>query len=400
LSKVFEDTWSEIEETWEIIGQPIWDVIEGCIETVNETFEELMPEISQFVDDCFEDIDTYWNETLQPCLEAIGKYIEEELGPAFEEVFGTVIPVAVEGCFDYIVFLWDNTLMPCLTGITTFINGIFSQDWKLAFDGLEGILEGFTSISGMHWQAFMALLPQEAQEAIASVTQEHENLKQQFAEKINPMIDKWMEFCASLGEELEPVVATVTTKFNEIKNEISLKVNDAWADVKEAFANIKSDIEEKMTEAKEKVGEIIEEIKGFFDFTFTWPKIPMPHFSISPAGWKADDLLKGTIPSLSVQFYAKGGILNDPTIFGMNGNSLMVGGEAGPEAVAPIETLQGYVAAAVASQNVMLVECLDRIHDAILSLDENMGGHLKEALDDTSLKVNNREFGRLVRGVT
>jgi phage-related minor tail protein len=92
--------------------------------------------------------------------------------------------------------------------------------------------------------------------------------------------------------------------------------------------------------------------------------------------------------------------MDDPTIFGLNGNRLMAGGESGPEAIAPIDTLQGYVASAVASQNAMLVEALDRIHSAILSMDENMGGHMKEALDDTAFKINNREFGRLVRGVT
>lgn len=61
--------------------------------------------------------------------------------------------------------------------------------------------------------------------------------------------------------------------------------------------------------------------------------------------------------------------------------------------------LQGYVAAAVASQNKDLLLILQRILDAILELDANMGGNLREALDGASLKINQREFGRLVRGV-
>ena len=36
-----------------------------------------------------------------------------------------------------------------------------------------------------------------------------------------------------------------------------------------------------------------------------------------------------------------------PTIFGMNGNRLMAGGEAGPEAILPIDRLEGYVAGAI-----------------------------------------------------
>ena len=97
--------------------------------------------------------------------------------------------------------------------------------------------------------------------------------------------------------------------------------------------------------------------------------------------------------------YKKGGVLENPTAFGINGNNLMVGGEAGAEAVAPIDVLQGYVANAVASQNAGLITFLEQILNAILMMDENMGGSLREALEGTSLKINNREFGRLVRTV-
>lgn len=48
-------------------------------------------------------------------------------------------------------------------------------------------------------------------------------------------------------------------------------------------------------------------------------------------------------PEIPVSWYANGGILNRPTIFGSNGNSLMGGGEAGKEAVLPIDLLKSYI---------------------------------------------------------
>ena len=54
---------------------------------------------------------------------------------------------------------------------------------------------------------------------------------------------------------------------------------------------------------------------------------------------------------MGIEWYAKGGIMNDPTVFGINGNRLMVGGEAGAEAIAPIDTLLGYVRTAVREEN-------------------------------------------------
>ena len=83
----------------------------------------------------------------------------------------------------------------------------------------------------------------------------------------------------------------------------------------------------------------------------------------------------------------------------MNGNNLMVGGEAGAEAVAPIDVLQGYVAAAVASQNEALVNALDRVAMILSDIRESLGDDLKNQIENTSLSINNREFGRLVRGV-
>lgn len=58
---------------------------------------------------------------------------------------------------------------------------------------------------------------------------------------------------------------------------------------------------------------IIDSIKGFLDFDFTLPHIPLPHFGILPEGWKIKDLLKGVIPSLDIQWYAKA--YNDPFLF-------------------------------------------------------------------------------------
>ena len=71
---------------------------------------------------------------------------------------------------------------------------------------------------------------------------------------------------------------------------------------------------------------------------------------------------------MSVEWYAKGAVLHQPTIFGINpstGNA-MIGGEAGAEAVAPIATLQGYVQEAVRAENAGVMELLSEILAAIL----------------------------------
>lgn len=90
---------------------------------------------------------------------------------------------------------------------------------------------------------------------------------------------------------------------------------------------------------KDFIGETVKSIRRFFDFDWELPKIKLPHFSIS-GGFS---LNPPRIPKFSVAWYAKGGILNSPTIFGMNGSQFMGGGEAGQEAVLPVELLKKFI---------------------------------------------------------
>lgn len=84
---------------------------------------------------------------------------------------------------------------------------------------------------------------------------------------------------------------------------------------------------------------VVDKIKSFFDFDWKLPEIKLPHFKISPedASMNPIDWIKDGIPSFSVEWYKNGGILNHPTIFGTNGSNLMAGGEAGAEAVLPLD---------------------------------------------------------------
>lgn len=124
--------------------------------------------------------------------------------------------------------------------------------------------------------------------------------------------------------------------FNKIKSTIKNVLDSVKNTVSTIFSNIKNTITEKIESAKNTVKNVIEAIKGFFNFKFSWPKIPMPHFSITPSGWKVGDLLKGSIPRLGISWYAKGGVFDKPTLFNYSGG-LGGLGENGAEAVVPLE---------------------------------------------------------------
>jgi hypothetical protein len=115
--------------------------------------------------------------------------------------------------------------------------------------------------------------------------------------------------------------------------------------------------------------------------------------------------MKGKIPKLGIEWYAKAMnnpmIMTKPTVFGYNAatGSLQAGGEAGSEVVSGTNTLMNMISTAVSGQNSELVMVLYRILEAILAMDENIGGNMREALAGTSFEINRREFARLVKAV-
>ena len=245
-----------------------------------------------------------------------------------------------------------------------------------------------------HWDEIKAKAIEVANGISAKIEELVEKLGDLWAIIKTRALSIWESIRSGIREKAESIRTGVQEKFQNMKENIEEKLTSAKEKAVSIFTSIKDEIQSKIEDARDKVGEAIEKIKSFFDFEWKLPDIKLPHFK------KTGETSLG-LPIIGVEWYAKGGVLNQPTIFGMNPatGSAMVGGEAGAEAVAPIDVLQGYVAEAVASQNLGMVTVLERILDAILAMDENMGGNLREALDGTSLSINNREFGRLVRSV-
>lgn len=129
--------------------------------------------------------------------------------------------------------------------------------------------------------------------------------------------------------------------------------------------NTNEDFRRKVDEVFGKVVSTIKgavnKIKGFFDFEWELPKIKLPHFSISGKF----SLNPPSIPKFSVDWYANGGILNRPTVFAQNGSRLMAGGEAGPEAILPIELLKTYLNEEISKNNNVLAGIIKEILDGM-----------------------------------
>jgi phage-related protein len=142
IKEFFAGLWTELKGIWDSVGQPIWDLIQECVSIVRDVYAQYMPEIKEFVSGCFTDIQNFWNKNLKPCLDAIGKFIKNTLAPIFKTVFETYIKGYVETAFNFIKSMWNDTLKPVFTGITDFLTGVFTLNFKQAWNGIQSFLKG------------------------------------------------------------------------------------------------------------------------------------------------------------------------------------------------------------------------------------------------------------------
>lgn len=124
-------------------------------------------------------------------------------------------------------------------------------------------------------------------------------------------------------------------KLSAIKDKFFEGMNAAGNAVKGALDGIKNWFSEKLTAVADFVKGIIDRIRSFFSLEIPTPKIKLPHFSISGEF----SIAPPSVPSLSIDWYAKGGVMTKPTIFGASGGKLLGGGEAGDEAILPLSAL-------------------------------------------------------------
>lgn len=157
---------------------------------------------------------------------------------------------------------------------------------------------------------------------------------------------------------------TIKEKCSAVANFMGEKFENAKNTVLGIFDKISTGISDKIDKAKEFVSSGIEKIKSFFNFSWELPKLKMPHFKINGSF----SINPPSVPSFGIEWYKNGGILNDAGVFGINPKtgSLRVGGEAGPEAVAPISTLQDYIRTVVSEENSGMYYILQRIYDVLV----------------------------------
>lgn len=154
-----------------------------------------------------------------------------------------------------------------------------------------------------------------------------------FAGAFKLAYDNCESFRNKVNDFVNKVKSFIKSGFEAAKNNIVTPITTAKTKALAVFDSIRSGISNKINAAKDAVKSAIDKLKGFFNFSWSLPKIKLPHFSISGSF----SLNPPSIPKFSVDWYAKGGVFDKTTLFGY-GNGMIGGlGENGTEAIVPLE---------------------------------------------------------------
>ena len=275
---------------------------------------------------------------LMPYIQRFGEYVISKL-PQIREVASNVA-----GGFERIVtavrnvITWFQNLSPAMQNVVTVI-GIAIVAIGPVLTVLGGIISGIGTL-----MFILPLLLSPIGLIVAAVAA--------VIAIIIACIAHWDEIKAKIEETANNISAfmqalrdDVVQCWQNLQENVATVAENIRSKVSTIFEAIRESITDKINLAKEAVNTAITKIKEFFNFSWSLPPLKLPRITIS-GNFSLNPV---SVPTFGLEWFAKGGILNDPTIFGMNpftGNA-MVGGEAGAEAIAPISTLKQYVTEAV-----------------------------------------------------
>ena len=301
--------WDTVVEFAKTAWQGLCDFISGICQAIGEFFSGLWTKLQEI----FEPIGQWFSEKFQEGWDAIVN-IFSNLGSWFSERWADVTNALAE--------------------VGSWLGDKFQQGW----DAISNTFSKLGSWFGDRWNESKDALSEantwlgeKFQSGRDKVNSAFEKVGSWFGDRWNDIKNGVKEADTWFGEKFESAKEKTQNPFQTIGSWFSERWNDIQSALKEIPNWFKNLFNDAMENAKSIVKSGIDKLRSFFNFDWSLPRIKLPHFNISGSF----SLNPPRIPSFSVDWYARGGVFNSPSIIGV--------GEAGQEAVMPLERNTGWI---------------------------------------------------------
>lgn len=367
VKEIFSSIWNGISSFFTNILNVIKGVADVVLGWFGTSWNEVWTNIKTFFEGIWNGIATFFTtiwETLKNVVTVGIMAIGSILSAAFDII---TLPFRLiwENCKEIIISVWDAIK----SKVTTVIHAVASV--------ISTVMNAIKTIFSTVWNAIKTVVTTVVN-AIKSVVTTVFNAIKSTATSV------WNAIKTAVTTPVNAIKSTVTTVLNSVKSTVSSIFNGIKSTATSVWNGIKTAITTPIEAAKNKVKSVVDAIKGFFSgMKISLPHIKLPHFKVSGKL----SIAPPSVPHLSIDWYKEGGIMTSPTIFGMNGSSLMAGGEAGTEAILPLAGFYKQLEAMISSHlNTSAMEkylavIADNSSKGIYLEDGTLVGHLLPAID-------------------
>lgn len=278
-------------------------------------------------------------------------------------------------------------LVGIITGVTAVIVGLVAvgvalwQNWDIIKAKASSIWNAITSTIGNAVNA--------AKSTVISVWNNIKSTTSSIWNGIKSVSSSvWNGIKSIISNVVNTIKSTVSNVFNGVKSTISNIFNSIKSTATSIWNGIKSAIMNPINTAKSAVSRAMSAIKSAVNVNLK-PNLKLPHISVSGSL----SLNPPSVPKIGVEWYAKGGIMTSPTMFGFSGNTAHVGGEAGPEAILPLNGFYKHLDKKLESSNNnnAIVEELRSLRKLVESLELILNIDAREFVR-TAVAPNKREL--------
>ena len=367
IKEIFSSIWNGISSFFSNILNVIKGVADVVLGWFGTSWNEVWTNIKTFFEGIWNGIATFFTtiwETLKNVVTVGIMAIGSILSAAFDII---TLPFRFiwENCKEIIISVWDAIK----SKVSTVIHAVASV--------ISTVMNTIKTVFTTVWNAIKTVVTTVVN-AIKSVVTTVFNAIKSTATTV------WNAIKTAVTTPVNAIKSTVTSVFNSVKSTVASIFNGIKSTATSVWNGIKTAITTPIEAAKNKVKSVVDAIKGFFSgMKISLPHIKLPHFKVTGKL----SIAPPSVPHLSIDWYKEGGIMTSPTIFGMNGSSLMAGGEAGAEAILPLAGFYKQLEAMISSHlNTSAMEkylavIADNSSKGIYLEDGTLVGHLLPAID-------------------
>ena len=367
VKEIFSSIWNGISSFFTNILNVIKGVADVVLGWFGTSWNEVWTNIKTFFEGIWNGIATFFTtiwETLKNVVTVGIMAIGSILSAAFDII---TLPFRFiwENCKEIIISVWDAIK----SKVTTVIHAVASV--------ISTVMNAIKTVFSTVWNAIKTVVTTVVNAIKSVVTTVFNAIK-------NTATTVWNAIKTAVTTPVNAIKSSVTTVLNSVKSTVSSIFNRIKSTATSVWNGIKSATTTPIEAAKNKVKSVVDAIKGFFSgMKISLPHIKLPHFKVTGKL----SIAPPSVPHLSIDWYKEGGIMTSPTIFGMNGSSLMAGGEAGAEAILPLAGFYKQLEAMISSHlNTSAMEkylavIADNSSKGIYLEDGTLVGHLLPAID-------------------